>query len=283
MSTETKILFSGRTGMKIWNANSFKKMTHIKNDECCISVSKDKTKIVSNNYYKGVKLWNVSTKKCISSNKTTNITCSTFSPDNGEIITGGKNHFGIWDNNLRPIKCLDLNTHDIMDITYSSDNSHIISGTYQGNIIISDTNTRIFQIIHTKSNIWTISCSDNDSLVACAGPDTNIYIYDITGNIMNTLKGHSGVINRITYNSNYQIIGSASYDKTIKIWDTRTNTSQKTLYEDSFVNSVAFSSDNSSIVSGCYNGMANIWDIRTGTIKNNIQSDLGEIHDVSFL
>ena len=72
-----------------------------------------------------------------------------------------------------------------------------------------------------------------------------------TGQVENTLQGHSDSVRSVAFSSDGSRIVSGSADETVKIWNAATGEVENTLQGHSgFVRSVAFSSDGSRIVSG---------------------------------
>ena len=62
--------------------------------------------------------------------------------------------------------------------------------------------------------------SDNNDLLASAGNDQIIRLWDVTtGKYLKGLKGHQESIWSIAFSKNNKLIASASEDETIKIWN----------------------------------------------------------------
>ncbi|EFC50299.1 WD40 repeat domain-containing protein [Naegleria gruberi] len=80
------------------------------------------------------------------------------------------------------------------------------------------------KIISTFEGLWSLKYVMRPifmgrDLVSCGSEDCKIYIWNkSTGELIETLTGHSGVVNSVDYNVKFGLIASASDDTTVKIW-----------------------------------------------------------------
>ncbi len=78
---------------------------------------------------------------------------------------------------------------------------------------------------------------------------------------MQVLKGHTNVVNSVTFSKDNRFIISSSDDRTIKIWDLENGKEAHTLKgHDKAVNSVVFSKNYQLIISGSTDKSIKIWD-----------------------
>jgi WD40 repeat protein len=91
-----------------------------------------------------------------------------------------------------------------------------------------------------------------DSRIVSGSGDKTVKIWNAaTGEVENTLQGHSSYVTSVAFSVDGSRIVSGSYDKTVKIWNAATGEVENTLLgHSSYVTSVAFSVDGSRIVSG---------------------------------
>jgi len=87
---------------------------------------------------------------------------------------------------------------------------------------------------------------------------------------LQTLEGHSAVVNAIIFSPDGQLLASASDDRTVRLWDPSTGTPCGTLegHSDSVV-AVAFSPDGQLLASALYDKSVRLWDVET---KETIQT-----------
>jgi len=111
----------------------------------------------------------------------------------------------------------------------------------------------------------TLACQNNT--VATGYMDSNnIIILDaLTGSQLDTLSGHTGVVQSLAFSSDGTLLVSGSHDKTVKLWDIQTGGVAKTLYgHTGQVYSVSVSADNTMVASGSQDMTIRLWDIKTG-------------------
>ncbi|MBT6157208.1 MAG: protein kinase [Planctomycetaceae bacterium] len=98
-----------------------------------------------------------------------------------------------------------------------------------------------------------------------------------------TLRGHSGTVSSVAFNSDGNRIVSGSDDYTLKVWNTATG--QQMLWlkgHTRSVTSVAFSPDGRRIVSGDWNKSLKVWDARSGRESVTLEGHDGWVTSVAF-
>jgi len=101
--------------------------------------------------------------------------------------------------------------------------------------------------------------------------------------VLQTLEGHSDLVNSVAFSHDLKLLASASGDKTVQIWDAATGTLQQTLegHSDS-VYSVAFSHDSKLLASASFDEMVRIWDAATGTLQQTLKGRSKLVYSVAF-
>ena len=86
-----------------------------------------------------------------------------------------------------------------------------------------------------------------------------------TGRCLQTLIGHSGTIQSVTFSTDGSSLASSSDDQTIKIWDLENNRCRLTLADSgSAIWACIFSPDNQILAGGSQNGKLWVWDVQSG-------------------
>jgi len=95
---------------------------------------------------------------------------------------------------------------------------------------------------------------------------------------INSLVGHSGVINTVQFNE-VKIVSGAT-DSCVKVWDTKTGLLMKTLRHNASVNCIQF--DDSKVISGSADNTVKIWDPRDGSCTMTLNGHYNPITELQF-
>ena len=134
-----------------------------------------------------------------------------------------------------------------------------------------------------KGTIEEIRYSPDGTRLAAAG-SFGIRLYDAqTGEELNLLIGHRGIVNSVSFSPDGRTLASAGRDTTIRLWDVRTGRHLRTLTRHtSWVRSVSFSPDGRTLASGSSDATIRLWDIRTGRHLRTLIGHTAGVRSVSF-
>jgi uncharacterized caspase-like protein len=119
--------------------------------------------------------------------------------------------------------------------------------------------------LNARGPVFSLAFSrDGNRLISAVGEA--MLLWDVaTGREIRTFKGHSDVINSISFSPDGSYIASGSSDKTVVLWDVATGREVRRFAGHiGRVNSVAFSTDGHNIVSGSDDASINLWEATTG-------------------
>lgn len=188
--------------LNVTNGDILQNFTGHNNAVTSVLFSKDGTMLVSGSWDATVKLWNLT---------------------NGNEIRSFNNHTWI-----------------ISSIALSPDGSTLASGSYDKTIKVWDINSGglLQNISIANQEVWSVAFSDNNSLLAAAVgqldywprpnafwevfgamQNASIQLWDITNKkLIDTLTGHTHIIESISFSPDGSILASASWDWTVKLW-----------------------------------------------------------------
>ena len=101
----------------------------------------------------------------------------------------------------------------------------------------------------------------NASLVASAGESNIIKLWNLQNDTVQTLRGHTDIVNSIAFSPNGELLASVSDDRTIKLWNIHNQQNITTLREGTLFRSVAFSPDGHLLATGGGRHVK-LWDVR---------------------
>jgi WD40 repeat protein len=138
---------------------------------------------------------------------------------------------------------------DILALAFSPDGTRLACANFlpegPGAVSVWDlaSGQRVWES-QLDNGLRTIAYSPNGSLLAAAGTDGIIHIWDAAdGQHGYTLLGHEGVIHKLAFHPNSRYLASAGTDGTARIWDLRTKKAIHTLRHSRGVTDIAFSPD----------------------------------------
>jgi WD40 repeat protein len=80
-----------------------------------------------------------------------------------------------------------------------------------------------------------------------------------TGELKQTLRGHSDVVDAVAFSPDDKIVASGSYDTTVLLWDAQSGDLRKTLSNAGKVTSVAFSHNGLTLAGGSWDKTVRLW------------------------
>lgn len=189
--------------------------------------------------------------------------------------TKGK-RFIHYNNNGDIIKIYDkLHVDVIKCICLSAKDELLISGSYDGKIIIWDVETGNFIKLlrgHNNYIIYGIAVTTDSSTIISGGGDNTIKIWDLeTGLEKNTLRGHMSVVHTVAATPNNDKVVSGSWDNTIRVWNIDDGTLLLTFIgHKDFITSIIITPDGENIISGSCDGTVQVWNLFNDTNTKKI-------------
>ena len=129
--------------------------------------------------------------------------------------------------------------------------------------------------------VRTVAFSPVDaSLLASAGESNIIKLWDLQNDTVQTLSGHTAVVNSIAFSPNGELLASVSDDRTIRLWNVHNQQNIATLRPGPLFRAVAFSPDGQLLATGGWIEVK-LWDVRRRTEIATLQHDQ-QVRTVAF-
>ncbi len=120
----------------------------------------------------------------------------------------------------------------------------------------------------------------NDNLLASAGENNTIKLWNLRRGTARTLKGHTDVVNSIAFSPNGRLLASVSHDRTIKLWNVHNQQNIATLREGTLFGSVAFSPDGKLLATAGWMHVK-LWDVGRRVVVATLLHDQ-QVQTVAF-
>ena len=152
---------------------------------------------------------------------------------------------------------------DATNVAYSPDGSLVAAlGELRGPRIYRSSDGRRVELTSPIPRTYlAIEFSWSGEWFALAGSDGDASIYDVqTGDLLLTLEGHSGPVNKLAFSLDDTRLASASRDGTVKIWDATTGEELLTLFvATAGATDVAFSADGKRLYAAGADGVTRVY------------------------
>ncbi|MEM7335644.1 MAG: NB-ARC domain-containing protein, partial [Chloroflexota bacterium] len=169
-------------------------------------------------------------------------------------IQTGQEHLSVEGHNSR-----------IRSIKYAKQGQYIISGSEDHTVKIWDKAGQLLKTLpHKNVSIWTVATHPTETLIASAGADNSIWLWDYEiGKVVKQLEGHTGWISDVTFNKDGSKLASASQDGTVRIWDVEHGDSLQPLQGHvGWVRSITFIDIKNQLATTGADGTLRLWDVR---------------------
>lgn len=134
---------------------------------------------------------------------------------------------------------------------------------------------------------WVLAVAyspDGKTLASSGSSDGTIQLWHVdTGNLVQTLEGHTETVTALTFAPDGKTLVSGSNDDTLRVWESPTGTLRRVLAgHGNDVKAVVFSRDGKRIASGSKDASVRLWEAKTGRFLPTLRGHYWGIEAVAF-
>jgi len=136
---------------------------------------------------------------------------------------------------------------------------------------------------HSGKPINSIRFSPTRPILASAGADGTVKLWNVDGSLIRTLSGHPKGATSISFHPTKQILASAGNDGAIRLWNLQDGSLMPTLQgHNDAVNSVAFNPDGTMLASAGADNTVKLWNLE-GSLLKTLSDNQDEAHQDAVL
>ncbi|HPG88232.1 MAG TPA: serine/threonine-protein kinase [Hyphomicrobium sp.] len=202
------------------------------------------------------------------------------------VTTGSDRQLKIWNAETRQLNgaiALDAGTATSLSVR----NNRAVTGHADGTVSVYDldTRTKLYTFKRTDAGIWASAFAGSEDLVAAAGQDTTIALWQ-TGTPSAPdalLQSHTSPVQALASDTSGRWLASSSDDSSVKVWNVERRSLRRSLRGSSDgVATLAFSHDGATIAGGRRDGSIKLWSASTGRTLRTINSHNVRVTSIAF-
>jgi WD40 repeat protein len=168
----------------------------------------------------------------------------TFSRDLARLASASRdNTVKIWNmSSGKCLQTLKDHSDSVNSMIFSRDSTLLASASWDETIKIWDASSgKCLQTLEGHGGpINSVAFSRDSARLASASDDGTVKIWDANGNCLQTLKAHSGLVYSVAFSRNSTWLASSSHDGIVKIWDASSGNCLQTLYVGKALHDISF-------------------------------------------
>lgn len=277
-SPDSKMIVAGSKDGKLtlWNRDGkeLSSFDHHNLPINSVSFSPDGKNIASADAKGIIKLWNRNDKSVkILKGHTDHVYRVRFSP-NGEMIASASRDktVRLWNLKGKLLRTFEGHATFVKSVSFSPDGQSLISASEDGTVRLWNVNVK--GPIPPPDDLYTdrhndpvndVSFSPDGETFATAGEDNIVKLWDKEGELLETLKGHTGPVKSLSFSpKDNKTLVSVGDDNTVRIWKLNNTSSLQVLTSHSApANSVSFS-PKGQILASVNNDVVELWSLPSG-------------------
>lgn len=188
-----------------------------------------------------------------------------FSPDSATLVAGAEDGSLVFWKTEGFAELKTVKAHDaaVYQVTYSPDGKWLGTASVDKTAKLWDAASDVETAklaTHTDA-VWTIAISSN-GVVATAGADRKIKLWNLEGAEQATLEGHKDWVSSVAFSMDGSMLASASHDKSLRVWSVPARKEIATLGPwTQTIWAAAFSPQSNIVAGGSHGDSVRLWEM----------------------
>jgi WD40 repeat protein len=210
-----------------------------------------------------------------------------ISPDNRLVANGtGNGTISVWQiETSQKIFSGQKRSGYILGLAFTSDSKKLVVSSLDKHIEVWDIESGLcLQSWLSTAPIYNIALNSDDRVLACAGKDGTVMLWDITTcEILGEFIGHTEQVLDVAFHPQGKLLASSSADATIKLWDIATGKCiQSFVGHTQLISTISFNIAGTQLISSGFDALVKIWSLQTGQCIETLQGHSKSVSESFF-